>query len=195
MTHAGLHEARCPTTPHLGGNAMEGDPWSFCPSVWNYVINRFAIHSVLDLGCGRGHAADWFHRQGLKVVAADGLLENVHASIYPAIKHDITAGPITTRVDLVHCQEVVEHIEEQYIDNLLLSLSTGRVVLMTHALPGQMGYHHVNERTTDYWVGHMSRFGCDLLQEDTTRVRALAKLDSASYMERTALVFTNTSRL
>ena len=32
-------------------------------------------------------------------------------------KHDLTKGPVVARVDLVHCQEVVEHIEERYLDN------------------------------------------------------------------------------
>jgi SAM-dependent methyltransferase len=195
MNYAGLHEARSAAAPHLGGNLKEGDPWSFCPTVWDYVIGRFAIESVLDIGSGAGHAAAWFHRKGLRVIAVDGLLENVHASAYPATCHDITVAPVVARVDLVHCQEFVEHIEEQYIGNLLASLTAGRVILMTHALPGQNGYHHVNERPMEYWVGHLHRSGCALLREDTNRVRALASRDGADYMARTALVFSNTARL
>lgn len=50
--------------PHLGGNLWQGDPWTFAPRVWRYMIDRFAVNSVLDIGSGRGHAAHWFHRAG-----------------------------------------------------------------------------------------------------------------------------------
>lgn len=36
--------------PHLGGNIAEGDPFTFAPKVWDYLIKRFAVRSVLDLG-------------------------------------------------------------------------------------------------------------------------------------------------
>ncbi|MBB6146847.1 hypothetical protein HNQ77_004828 [Silvibacterium bohemicum] len=127
-------------TPHLGGNVKVGDPYTYCPSVWDYVISRFGIDSVLDLGSGCGNASHYFCRKGLKVVAVEGLSDNIRLSLYPAIMHDLVNGPVHTRVDLVHCQEVVEHIEEKYIDSLLASLLTGKFVLMTHAVPGQNAY-------------------------------------------------------
>ena len=45
---------------HLGGNINEGDPYTYCPTVWNYLIDRFCIKSVMDLGSGRGHCANYF---------------------------------------------------------------------------------------------------------------------------------------
>ena len=51
--------------PHLGGNIYYGDPSTFCPQVWDYVIQRFAIKSVLDLGSGEGYSAAYFHSKGL----------------------------------------------------------------------------------------------------------------------------------
>jgi hypothetical protein len=175
--------------PHLGGNFGEGDPLSFCPTGWRYIIDRFAISSVLDLGSGSGHAADWFHRQGLKTLAVDGLLTNVRSSVYPSLMVDLTKDRVTTNVDLVHCQEVVEHIEEQFLDNLLASLACGRVVVMTHALPGQEGHHHVNCQPVEYWVAHLDRVGYKLMLEDSNRLRAAAGKDGAVYMVQSGLVF------
>jgi len=71
------------------------------------------------------------------------LRASVEVSLYPAIQHDLTKGAVFARVDLVLCQEVVEHIEEKYLENLLDSFATGKYVLMTHAVPGQGGHHHV----------------------------------------------------
>jgi hypothetical protein len=177
------------SAPHLGGNIKEGDPYTFCPRVWSYVIERFAITSVLDLGSGIGNAADYFHRKGLRTIAVEGLIDNIKTAIYPTVCHDLTKGPVITNVDLVYCQEVVEHIEERFLNNLLSTLSCGRVVLMTHALPGQGGYHHVNEKPADYWIGHMDQRGYNLLTEDTNRIRSIAQQERALYMQSTGLLF------
>ena len=154
------------SAPHLGGNIMEGDPQTYSPSVWDYTINRFGIESVLDLGSGVGNAAQYFFRRGLKVVAVDGLAHNVEKAIFPTMLHDITQGPINTRVDLVHCQEVVEHIEEDYLESLLDCLTVGKFILMTHALPGQGGHHHVNLQPPEYWIEHLGHRGCNVLVEE-----------------------------
>ena len=37
MSYAGLTNNSSPQAPHLGGNIKEGDPFTFAPSVWNYV--------------------------------------------------------------------------------------------------------------------------------------------------------------
>ena len=188
-TYAGATIVGKESEPHLGGNVKEGDPYTFCPQVWSYVIERFGIDSVLDLGSGVGNAAEYFHRRGLRTVAIDGLVENVRMSLFPAVCHDLTKGPVITNVDLVHCQEVVEHIEERYLDNLLRSLACGRVVLMTHAVPGQTGYHHVNLQPMEYWVNHLAGRGYSLLVEDSNRIRRIAHQENAVYMQRSGLLF------
>jgi hypothetical protein len=189
INYAGTTEVKAQDTPHLGGNIKEGDSFTFCPRVWTYVIERFCITSVLDLGSGVGNAAHWFFNKGLRTIAADGLPYNVEIAFYPTICHDLTKTSLVTNVDLVHCQEVVEHIEEKYLGNLLTSLASGRVILMTHALPGQGGHHHVNEKPADYWIKHIEARGYTLIKEETERVRQLAKQERAIYLEKTGLLF------
>ena len=180
---------------HLGGNFAEGDPVSHAPAVWNYVIDRFGIASVLDLGCGIGHASVYFYRRGMKVVAVDGLDFNVRHSLYPAVKIDLTNQAVSCFVDLVHCQEVVEHIEEKHINNVLDSLCCGKLILMTHALPGQAGHHHVNLQPPEYWISRMKERKCNLLPLDTKRIRELAQAEGAHYFANSALLFANSSRI
>jgi SAM-dependent methyltransferase len=179
---------------HLGGSIVGGDPLTFSPRVWNYCIDRFGVESVLDIGSGSGNAALYFYRKGLRVLAVEGLVESVLGSLYPAIKHDITKEAVITKVDLVHCQEVVEHIEEQYLDNLLSSLTTGKYILMTHAVPGQGGHHHVNCQPSEYWIDHFSKRNCSFLAEDTQRIRKLAIEDGAKFMSNTGMLFANYNR-
>jgi len=183
------------SAPHLGGNIKIGDPYTYCPSVWDYLILRFGVESALDLGSGAGHAASYLSRKGVRVIAVDGFEDNLNYSIYPTLVHDLTQGPVVTRVDLVHCQEVVEHISARFVDHVLASLLTGKIIAMTHAVPGQDGYHHVNLKPKAYWVSHLARRGAVLLQEDTRRIRELARRDGAQYMAKTGLVFVNQRRI
>ena len=194
MSYAGLTNNASPQAPHLGGNIKEGDPFTFAPSVWNYVTERLCLKSVLDLGSGMGHASEFFFGRGLRVLAVEGEPSNVANSLYPAIHFDLTRGPVRARVDPVHCQEVVEHIEERYLDNLLESMCAGRFILMTNALPGQGGHHHVNEQPTEYWIHHLAERGCQVMVEDTKRVRKLAAMDGAIYLAQTGLLLANTRR-
>ena len=179
----------------MGGNALEGDSNTFSPTVWDYLIKRFALRSVLDIGSGLGFAADYFYRAGMQTLAVEGLVSNVDNSLYPALKVDLTQSSVHCRVDLVHCQEVVEHIDEMYLDHLLNSFACGCVLVMTHAFPGQGGHHHVNEQPPEYWIEQLKRYNFELLSEDTRRIRSMAEKDGAIYMANSGMVFINRNRL
>ncbi len=195
MSYRGLTTAYVDEASHLGGNIRGGDPFTWCPEVWNYVVERFGIASVIDLGSGAGNAALYFHRRGLQVCAVDGLDENIEKAIYPTIKHDMTTGPFIGKFDLIHCQEVVEHIDAAFLPHLLTTFASAKFVLMTHAVPGQRGFHHVNCQPTAYWIHHLSAISFSLLEEDTRRIRAIAKAEGAKYMRDTGLMFANAKRL
>jgi len=189
--YTGLDGVHSDTESHLGGNIREGDPFTFAPKTWQYLIDRFAVSSILDLGAGLGYASAYFHSLGKKVISVDGMTHNCDNAIYPTIKFDLETGPVRCVVDLVHCQEVVEHIEEKFLDNLLTSMTCGKIIVMTHAVPGQGGYHHVNEKPAEYWIEHLKRFHCTLLEEDSNRVRKLATEDGAIFLAATGMVFSN----
>lgn len=191
MSYAGLSSRENESVPHLGSNIVEGDPFTYAPSVWDYLIKRFALRSVMDIGSGMGYAAEYFYQSGMRVVAVEGLKENCEGSIFPSLHVDLTQNRAFANVDLVHCQEVVEHIEEAYLENLLSSLCCGKFLVMTHAVPGQGGYHHVNEKPTEYWIENLRKHHFEVLLEDSNRVRALAAKDGAKYLAQTGLVLAN----
>jgi SAM-dependent methyltransferase len=190
----GLVAAKSAQEPHLGGNIDVGDPHTFSPKAWTYLLERFAIGSVLDLGSGYGNAADFFFKKGLRTVAVDGLPENINIACFPTLGLDLTKDFVRTRVDLVHCQEFVEHIEEKYVGNIINSFRSGKIIAMTHATPGQGGYHHVNEQPAEYWIKLMIDNGFALMREDSHRIRQLAKFDGAVYLAETGLIFRNLHR-
>jgi len=177
------------TKLHLGGNYNVNDPETFTTTVWDYVIQKFNIASVLDLGSAYGYSSQYFHEKGLITLAVDGLEQNVINAVYPTLLQDLTNGPVSTRVDLVHCQEMVEHIDEQYLDHLLDSLACGQYILMTNALPGQGGYHHVNEQPTEYWIDHLTQRGFEYLETESLHIRDLADQNKNPYMAKTGSLF------
>jgi hypothetical protein len=186
--YTGLVSASDADAPHVGGNIVEGDPFTYAPSVWDYLIHRFSLTSVLDLGSGSGYSSQYFYKQGLQVLAVDGMIKNCVDAVYPTVHIDLTKAKVVTKVDLVHCQEVVEHIDEEYVHNLLSSMACGKFIVMTNALPGQGGHHHVNEQPIGYWVNHLRDYKYEVLVEDTNRVRKLAAKDGAIYLAETGLV-------
>lgn len=70
-----------PDDPSLGGNIVGGDPCTFHPALWEYLIERFTIETILDVGCGEGHCVKFFLDAGLKATGFDGLASNVENSV------------------------------------------------------------------------------------------------------------------
>lgn len=173
--------------PHLGGYVPGGDPESFYPILWEWLVSEQGVQSVIDVGCGEGQALDHYHELGCTVLGIDGVTQ-AHAAI---IQHDYAAGawPMDVhveRADLVWSCEFVEHVEERYVPNFLATFALAELVLMTHALPGQPGHHHVNCQPPDYWVGALATIGYALDEGLTQRTRELA---GHGYYRLTGLAF------
>jgi cyclopropane fatty-acyl-phospholipid synthase-like methyltransferase len=174
---------------HLGGNLENGDPDTFSEFVWNHLLKLTNAKTLLDLGSGRGHTSKWFLEKGLNVTSVDGLDNNVKNSIVPTLLHDLTMGAFLKPVDLVVCVEVVEHIEEKYLNFLLDSLSNGKFIFMTHAIPGQTGYHHVNCQESEYWINHLTRAGYTFLKNESNDLRSLATQQNAKWLAQNGMLF------
>jgi trans-aconitate methyltransferase len=148
-----------PARPWLGGNIKGGDEMTYFPELWQWLIDFYEPKSILDIGCGEGHLMKFFSDRFVKVEGIDGMQENKD-NAHPSIKDQITVHDYTTghcweragKVDMVISCEFVEHVEEQYMENFLLDFCDGDVIVLTHALPGQPGYHHVNCKENDDWA-------------------------------------------
>jgi hypothetical protein len=53
-TYRGLGIVLDPAQPHLGGNIDRGDPYTFCPATWNYVLQRAVARSHQGAGAHAG---------------------------------------------------------------------------------------------------------------------------------------------
>ena len=177
------------TAGHLGGYVEGGDPDTWYPTLWAWFVDELHVNSVLDVGCGDGAALRWW---GSEVAVAEGV-DGVDQGGYPIFVCDYTTGTFESgrQYDLVWSCEFVEHVEERFVDNFLRTFKAGKYVAMTHAVPGQPGWHHVNCQPSDYWVEKLDGIGYELLDGTTAIARAVAAKDDAAnnYFKQTGLVF------
>ena len=157
-----------PTEPelkHLGGNTIGGNAQTYYPELWFLLVQTFAIKTVLDVGCGEGHALREFKRLGCEAYGIDGAPHNVSLAVASGLDkvvvHDLTKAPYVAPapIDLVWTCEVLQQIEERFVDNVLATLAQGRRIAMTHGLPGQQGHHMVNNQPVEYWRERLEKRG------------------------------------
>lgn len=180
-----------PARPDLGGNLRDGDPLTWSPALWAWLVDRFGVGSVLDVGCGEGHAVRYFARRlGVIAHGIDGLELNVRRAVHPIARHDLAAGAYLMPVDMAWSCEVAEHIDPEHVGHFVDTLANGRLVAMTYAVPGQAGHHHVNCQPEAYWVAQLARRGYRPAQrQDVERARSIATAEGAFYFGRTGLLF------
>jgi SAM-dependent methyltransferase len=165
---------------HLGGAFLDApDTNTFLPDVWEYLIEKYEVRSVLDVGAGAGWSTKWFSDQGIYTLGVEGWPEALARSqCRPNIvAHDYSSGPFVPSMllDMAWCAGFVEQIEEQFIPNFMASLRACHFVCLTHAEAGQSGHHHVNCQPTEYWINKMNEFGFDYDADETAVLRSTDK--------------------
>lgn len=160
---------------HLGGCVIEGDGGTFAPQVWDKIIELHNPKTVIDVGCGAGHSLKYFLDKHLDGIGVEGYQEAIKRSKVreSIVSHDYTLGEFvpSNDFDLAWCCEFVEHVEEKYVNNFMKTFQKCKLVAMTHGVPGQPGYHHVNCQEAKYWIDLFSKYGFDYLEEESFMLR------------------------
>jgi SAM-dependent methyltransferase len=178
--------------PHtyLGGYIHGSDANTWYPELWTWLKKTFDLKSVLDVGCGEGYTTRYWQSLGCETLGIDGSPIAIRDNVVPqAVRvHDFTSGAFQPPrpFDAVWCCEVVEHIDERYVAHVLDTFAAGRIIVMTHAVPGQTGHHHVNCQPSTYWARLLGQRGYHLQYGPTRQARNLAH----SYFCKTGMIFT-----
>lgn len=178
---------------HLGGAIEQGDSNTVMVDVWGYLLVRYELKSVLDIGCGFGHTMKWFSDNGLcRVQGIEGWDEAYEKNIMKAqvLKHDFEDGPATiaTPFDLAWSAEFLEHVKEHFIPNFMAAFRMCRYAVITHGEPGQAGWHHVNCQTDAYWIKKFAKYGFEHRAEETALLRRTDRW-RAGWGRRTLMFF------
>ena len=106
------------TKPHLGGNIHGGDPNCWTPQLWDWLIERFDVKTMLDVGCGEGHTIKYFISKKCIGLGIEGLQENIdNAVLDEIVLHDITKASFEIGVDLVNIKRFYNlHNLDSFLD-------------------------------------------------------------------------------
>lgn len=174
---------------HLGGYLVGGDPDTLYPDMWDWIVDTWEVKSVLDIGCGDGQALAHFANRGCTVLGVEGTPQPNPL----IIQHDYTTGPFRPEgdFDFAWSAEFVEHVDEQYVANFMLTFQAARFAAITHAEPGCPGWHHVNCRSDDYWKGVFAANGFEFDEGLTAMTRALSSKNERpfNHYRRSGLAF------
>jgi SAM-dependent methyltransferase len=135
------------------------------------IVELLRPASVIDIGCGVGPWLAEFRKAGVAdCYGVDGpWVDPKRFALEPArlIKFDFAneTAPFRPhlplpRYDLVLTLEFLEHIQPDTAPALVAFMaSLSDAIVMSAALPGQGGTHHVNEQWIDYWTDMFRPFG------------------------------------
>ena len=126
----------------------------------------------LDIGCATGGMVTAARKMGFdRCVGIDLDAPKVEG----CIKHDFRDGPFKTgkSFDVVWCVELLEHIEEEFADNVLDTIVDAEpvIIVWTAAPPGTPGRGHVNCQPIDYWLRKMVDHNIFMLDASTKEIR------------------------
>ena len=180
---------------HLGGCISGGDSNTFSSVLWDYIIDKYNVKSMVDIGCGEGYSTLYFHNKGVNVLGVDGFqpaLDNFQVPGKSRLVDYQESSALSDfeSFDLCWSCEFVEHVYEEYSHNFLKDFTRAKYLAVTHAVPGQPGYHHVNCREESYWVERIESLGFKLDREETDKMRGLTA--DGNYFGKTGLFFVNT---
>lgn len=169
---------------HLGG-FTEYDGMGVSPNVWKHMIQDYGVHSVLDVGCGRGISTSWFYLHGVDVLCVEGSHDAVERSVLPhpetqVVEHDFSRGPWWPEktYDAVWAVEFVEHVNVQYHFNYVTAFRKAALLFVSSSRWG--GWHHVEVHSDDWWIRKYEAYGFKYETVLTDQVRTWARNEGNS---------------
>ena len=167
----------------------------------------FAGGDVLDVGCGVGAYGKYFrsHAPSVRWIGVDGS-ENIEEATDGHVHFvDLASGlPYAYQrvFDWKMSIEVAEHLprvmEPMFMHSVAANVRSG--VVISWAVPGQVGGHHVNLRTTNYKICVFKQLGFDFDSNMTRELRGSIvpyrrddELHGCSWLVKTLLTFRRTA--
>jgi Methyltransferase domain len=168
---------------HLGG-FTQLDLQGVSPATWSFMMQALGVHSVLDVGCGKGVSTSWFHLHGCRVQCVEGSHDAVTQSIIGSldpnlvVEHDFSRGPWWPEetFDAVWAVEFLEHVGVNYQFNYVTAFRKAALLFVTSSRVG--GWHHVEVHQDEWWIRKYESYGFRYDPQLTEEVRNVALIES-----------------
>ncbi len=134
-----------------------------CSLIKNYVIDE---KSAIDIGSGRGPVL----LELMEVIPAEHILscdlENFHGMEVPFEAMDLTVAgdrnKIVSTFDLLTCLDVLEHIEEAYLNDILQffkKIARKQIIIVANHSDVQNGMElHLIQKPFQWWENALSKY-------------------------------------
>jgi hypothetical protein len=166
---------------HLGGFTVF-DVNGVSPSVWKYMVEKLGVHSLLDVGCGRGTSTTWFLKHGVDILCVEGSHDAYKKTFLPdpatqMVEHDFTRGPWWPEktYDAVWAVEFLEHVNVQYQFNYITAFRKSALLFVSSSRWG--GWHHVEVHSDEWWIRKYESYGFRYDEVLTENVRKIASAE------------------
>jgi len=163
---------------HLGG-FIDLDAMGVSPASWEWMVSSIGVHSLLDVGCGRGISTSWFLYHGVDVLCVEGSHDAVEKSVLPdptqhVVEHDFSRGPWWPEktYDAIWCVEFLEHVGRNLQKNYLPAFRKAALIFVSHSNWG--GHHHVEVHDATFWIQKMTMLGFVYSEALTKEIRGVA---------------------
>jgi len=157
------------------------------------LLSLLPVRSAVDVGCGDGSWLAALSALGVNdIMGVEGPWILPQQLKIPADKvrrmRLDQAVRVDRRFDLALSLEVAEHLPPARAESFVADLvSLAPAVLLSAAIPGQGGHHHVNEQWPEYWVALFARHGYAAF--DCLRARLWTDRDVAWWYRQNLLLF------
>jgi len=154
-----------------------------------YMMEKFGIKTMLDVGCGPGGQVKVARALGLDAEGVDGD-PRVIAEAEDIMIHecDYTQNTFEKEVDFIWSVEFLEHVKEEYQENYMKTFEKAKHVFITFAPPGKGGNHHVNLRPSEYWIKVFENHGFTFDLNITGEIRKSSTM-KREFVKRNGLYF------
>lgn len=145
--------------------------------------------SIVDFGCGNGSYVAALDKTHYDVLGIEGDSSTIVEYKGCYVEQDLTE-PFSIKTINGICLEVGEHIPPEYasqfIDNLTNNVQN--ILILSWAIPGQVGYGHVNCQTNQWVQKELYKRGFIMQLDDTLAARRAVE-ERFDYFRNTLMVF------
>jgi SAM-dependent methyltransferase len=152
-----------PTKGYPGPYTLACAPWARLARAIVYTLGPLGCTSAVDFGCARGFVLYYLQRMGWKAKGYDWSAYAVRTAMEGVdieVADVLTEGFAPQRADLAICMDMMEHIEDDKVPQVLKTISdaAGKLVLFQILLPDAPYYDwdkphedHVGLHPREWW--------------------------------------------